>query len=158
RGGFKMGTVEFDAGEICLLLRHFQRWVGTADQEHLTLSISDAALMGACDGVGKVELQHWCRLLDKRLSALVAAVNQERIAGFASGCLFLDSIEQALAVALVNGYALRRRSVRAYRGGLGPARLRRIKELVHAKIEDELTLEQMAVGGVERSSFLTDVS
>jgi AraC family transcriptional regulator len=83
-------------------------------------------------------------LPDKRLSALVAAVNQERIAGFPSGRLFLDSIEQALAVALVNGYALRRHSVQAYRGGLGPTRLRRIKDLVHAKMEGELTLEEMS--------------
>jgi hypothetical protein len=32
----------------------------------------------------------------------------------------LDSIEQALAVALVNGYAARDRAGPTYRGGLGP--------------------------------------
>src|SRR5438445_8310227 len=42
--------------------------------------------------------------------------------------LFLDSVEQAMAVALVNGYAVRHRPVQIYRGGLGSARLRRIKE------------------------------
>lgn len=30
------------------------------------------------------------------------------------------------------------------RGGLGSARLRRIKELVHAKLEDDLSLDKMA--------------
>jgi DNA-binding GntR family transcriptional regulator/AraC-like DNA-binding protein len=45
---------------------------------------------------------------------------------------------------LVDGYQVERRSVRTYRGGLGPARLRRVTELVHAKIEDELTLHEMA--------------
>ena len=45
---------------------------------------------------------------------------------------------------LVDGYAVRHRSVRAYRGGLAPARLRRVRELVHAKIEDELSLDEMA--------------
>ena len=34
--------------------------------------------------------------------------------------------------------------VRTYRGGLGPARLRRVTELVLAKIEDELSLDEMA--------------
>jgi len=34
--------------------------------------------------------------------------------------------------------------VRTHRGGLGSARLRRIKEFVHAKMEDELTLCEMA--------------
>jgi hypothetical protein len=42
-----------------------------------------------------------------RVGALAAAVNAERVAGFPSGRLFLDSVEQALAVALVNGYAVR---------------------------------------------------
>jgi DNA-binding GntR family transcriptional regulator/AraC-like DNA-binding protein len=36
------------------------------------------------------------------------------------------------------------RSARSYRGGLGPARLRRVKELVHAKIEEELSIDEMA--------------
>jgi AraC-like DNA-binding protein len=58
--------------------------------------------------------------------------------------LTLDSVEQALAVALVNRYAVRRPSPRIYRGGLTPARLRRIIELVAAKIDDDLTLEEMA--------------
>src|SRR5437660_11855416 len=43
------------------------------------------------------------------LSAMVAAVDAEMVAGFPSGRLFLDSVEQAMAVALVNGYAVRHR-------------------------------------------------
>jgi len=35
-------------------------------------------------------------------------------------------------------------AARAYRGGLAPARLRRVRELVHAKIEEDLTLDEMA--------------
>ena len=41
------------------------------------------------------------KFADARLGALVAAVNSERVAGFPSGRLFMDSIEQALAIALV---------------------------------------------------------
>jgi AraC family transcriptional regulator len=75
---------------------------------------------------------------------MVAAVHAEMLAGFPSGRLFLDSVEQAMAVALVNGHAVRHRPVQISRGGLGPARLRRIKDLVHAKLEDELSLDEMA--------------
>jgi len=71
-------------------------------------------------------------------------VNAERVAGFQSGRLFLDYIEQALAVALVDGYGDRCPSPKIYRGGLAPSRLRKVTELVHAKIEDDLTLEEMA--------------
>jgi len=45
---------------------------------------------------------------------------------------------------LADTSALDRVSVRTYRGGLSPARLRRVTELVHAKIEDELSLQEMA--------------
>src|SRR5258708_3018745 len=82
--------------------------------------------------------------VEGRLGALVEAVKAERIAGFPNGRLFLDAVEQALAVALVNGYAVRHRSVQTHRGGLGCARVRRIKEFVDAKMEDELTICEMA--------------
>jgi len=76
--------------------------------------------------------------------AALRFVNAERLAGFPSGRLFLDSVEQALAAALVDGHAVRRPSLRKYRGGLSPARLRRVTELVLGKVEDELTLQEMA--------------
>src|SRR6266850_2600816 len=79
-----------------------------------------------------------------RLSALVGAVHAEMVAGFPSGRLFMDSVEQAMAVSLVKDHAVRHRPVEMYRGGLGSARLRRIKELVHVKMEDDLSLDEMA--------------
>jgi AraC family transcriptional regulator len=143
----EMMRLTFGAGEMCLVPRHFETWVRTNDLHYLYLSvgISDAALAAACDGTrGDVELRRVESLVDARVGALAATLNAERVAGFPSGRLFLDSVEQALAVALVNGYAGRDRSVQTHRGGLGSARLRRIKEFVDAKIEDELTLCEMA--------------
>jgi len=59
-----------------------------------------------------------------------------------------------MAVALVSGHAVRHRPVQIYRGGLGSARLRRIKELIHAKIEDDLSLDEMAeVVGLSTAHF-----
>jgi len=122
-----------------------ERWVGAGYQERLLLSISDAALTAAREGIsGAVELGHWCKMTDVRLAGLFKAVNAERMSGFAGGRLFLDAIEQAIAAALVDAFAGQSRSVRRLRGGLGSARLRRITELVHARMEDELTLIEMA--------------
>jgi len=56
----------------------------------------------------------------------------------------MDSVEQAMAVSLVKDHAVRHRPIEMYRGGLGSARLRRIKELVHVKMEDDLSLDEMA--------------
>jgi AraC family transcriptional regulator len=112
---------------------------------HLQIGISDAALMTASEGAnGEVELRHRRKFTDRRLGALVAAVHTEMVAGFPSGQLFVDSVEQAIAVALVKDHAVGNRPVQIYRGGLGSARLRRIKELVHAKMGDDLSLDEMA--------------
>jgi AraC family transcriptional regulator len=140
-----MEKFDYAAGDLALCDRHVGEWVGLMATPHLQLGISDAPLMAASDGAyGEVELRPQRKFADARLGALVAAAHAEMVVGFPSGRLFLDSIEQAIAVALVNGHAVRHRPVQMYKGGLGSARLRRIKELVHAQIEDDLSLEEMA--------------
>ena len=138
-------TVDYAAGDLALCDRHVGEWVGLMNVSHLQLGISDAALMACSDGAyGEVELRPSRKFEEPRLSAMVAAVHAEMVAGFPSGRLFLDSVEQAMAVTLVSGQAVRHRPVRISRGGLGPARLRRIKDLVQAKVEEDLTLDEMA--------------
>jgi len=136
---------DYTAGDLALCDRHVGEWVGLMNVSHLQLGISDAALMACSDGAyGEVELRASRKFAEPRLSAMVAAVHAEMVAGFPSGRLFLDSVEQAMAVTLVNGHAVRHRPVQLYRGGLGSARLRRIKELVHAKMDADLSLDEMA--------------
>jgi AraC family transcriptional regulator len=131
---------DYAASDLALCHRHEGEWVGLMNVPHLQLGISDGALMAASDERdGEVELRPHRKFADSRLGALVAAVHAEMVAGFPSGRLFLDSVEQAMAVALVSGHAVRHRP-----GGLGPARLRRIRDLVHARLEDELGLDDMA--------------
>jgi AraC family transcriptional regulator len=146
--GSKRSTLEkFDyaAGNLALCDRHVGEWVGLMNVSHLQLGISDAALMAGSDGAyGEVELHPSRKFAEPRLSAMVTAVHAEMTAGFPSGRLFLDSVEQAMAVTLVNGHAVRHRPVQLYRGGLGSARLRRIKELIDAKMEEDLSLDEMA--------------
>ncbi len=146
--GSKRSALEkFDYGacDLALCHRHEGEWVGLMNVPHLQLGISDAALIAASDEPnGEVELGPHRKFADSRLSALVAAVHAEMVAGFPSGRLFLDSVEQAMAVTLVSGHAVRRRLVQISRGGLGPMRLRRIIELIHANVEGDLSLDEMA--------------
>jgi AraC family transcriptional regulator len=150
-----MRRVTFQGGDMGLCPPDFEQWIGSADIEHVILGISDTALTAACDGViDALELQPRFKLVDARLGPLVAAVNAERVAQFPNGQLFLDSVEQALAVALVKGYAVRRPSLRIYRGGLSPARLRTVREFVHARMEDDLSLEELALSvGLSTAHF-----
>jgi len=141
----EMKKINFEAGEVNVCPRDIKVWLGAPSMERLILTISDPALRAANDGIsGDVELRGAHKLADARLRALVAAVNAERVAGFSSGRLFLDSIEQALAVALVNNYSVRRSSPRIYRGGLTPARFRKVVELVHTEMDGDLSLEELA--------------
>jgi AraC family transcriptional regulator len=136
---------DYAPGNLAICERHIGEWVGLVNVPHLHLGISDAALMASSDGAyGEVELRACRKFANPRLSALVAAAHAEMVAGFPSGRLFLDSVEQAMAIALVTDRAVRHRPVQIYQGGLGAARLRRIKELVDAKMEDDLGLDEMA--------------
>src|SRR5215470_9267149 len=140
-----MEKFDYAAGDLALCDRHVGEWVGLMTTPHLQIGIPDVALTAASNGANReVELRPQRKFADRRLGGLVAAVHTEMAAGFPSGRLFLDSVEQAMAVALVNDHAVKQRPVPAYRGGLGAARLRKIKELVHAKIEDDLSLDEMA--------------
>src|ERR1700732_819036 len=149
----------YAAGDLALCDRHVGEWVGLMNVRHLQLGISDEALMASSDGAyGEVELRASRKFAEPRLSAMVAAAHAEMAAGFPSGRLFLDSVEQAMAVALVNGHAVRHRPVQLYRGGLGSARLRRVKELVHAKMEDDLSLDEMAEAVGLRAALFAGLS
>jgi hypothetical protein len=127
-GSLRSAMEKFDyaAGDLALCDRHQGEWVGLMNTPHLQISISDAALMTASDGAnGEVELRPQRQFADPRLGALVAAVRTEMVAGFPSGQLFVDSVEQAMAVALVNGHAVTNRPVQITSGRDEPARRRR---------------------------------
>jgi AraC family transcriptional regulator len=146
-GGRRTELTEFHyaAGEMIMPRRHEGKWIGLMNAPHLQVSISDAALMAASEiSHGKVELHSYQKFSDTRLRTLVAAVHTEAVAGFPRGRLLLDSLEQEIAIALVNGHAVAQRPLQIYTGGLGSRRLRRIRELVDAKMEDDLSLDEMA--------------
>src|SRR5260370_22812645 len=129
-GSERRAVEKFDyaAGDLALCDRHIGEWVGLMNVPHLQLGISDAALMASSDGAyGEVELRPSRKFANPRLIALVAAVHAEMVTGLSSGRLFLDSFEQAMAVALGKDHSVMHRHVQIHRGGLGSARLRRIK-------------------------------
>jgi hypothetical protein len=43
-----MKQVTFAAGEMGLCTPHSEQWIGSADMEHITLTIPDAALLVLC--------------------------------------------------------------------------------------------------------------
>src|SRR5215510_10626132 len=63
RSAIKRETLE--AGEMRLCTRHMEKWFGSSDLQLLTVTISDAALTGACHAAsGVVELRDEGKLQD----------------------------------------------------------------------------------------------
>src|SRR6266403_5606486 len=83
-GSFELGLrrsemirLTYDAGEMSLVPRHFEKWVRIDDFKfwYLSVGISDAALTAAADGTsGEVELRRADNLVDARLGATQAKV------------------------------------------------------------------------------------
>src|SRR5260221_6920683 len=144
--GSKRSALEkfaYRAGDLALCDRHQGEWVGLMKVPHLEFGISDAALMAASEEPnGEVELRPHRKFADSRLGTLATVVHAEMVAGFPSGRLFLDSIEQAMAVALGGSPAVRHRSARGSRGGLGPPAVGRMKELGPPQLEHRFGVHQ----------------
>jgi AraC family transcriptional regulator len=140
-----IGRFNYDTNDVFLFPRHRRMLLRPINWNVMTIIISDEALSAA---VGKEthgsRVQCAKYLRDDRISALMIAVNADRLAGFPSGRLFLDSIELALAAALVERHATQPIASSGARWGLTPMRLRRVLELVQSNLQHELSLQEMA--------------
>ena len=82
------------------------------------------------------------------------ALNAERVAGFTSVRLFLDSIELALGVALRRGHSDSSIKMRSYRQGFTPLSLRKVIEFINDNLQCDLSLQQIAdTAGLSVSHF-----
>lgn len=91
---------------------------------------------------------------DRRLSSLLYALECERMYGYPAGRLFVDGIEQALAAILVSYDGIACRATQVFKGGLAPYRMKRVHEFIHARIEEEITVNELAeAAGLSPSHF-----
>jgi transcriptional regulator GlxA family with amidase domain len=84
----------------------------------------------------------WCGYLPFADDSGVVPLNPPKMSRLA--LLLSRADRQAIAAALVDAFVGRSRPGPPLRGGLGPARLRTVRELVHARMEDDITLIEMA--------------
>ena len=161
--GSKRSALEkfaYRAGDLALCDRHQGEWVGLMNVPHLQLGISDAALMAASDEPnGEVELRPHRKFADSRLGALATLVHSEMVGGFPSGRLFLDSIEQAMAVALVSGQAVRHQSCADIRRRTRPMALAKDNRPGPCQVGRRVGSRRVGASGrIEHGSFRADVS
>ncbi|MET0231114.1 MAG: AraC family transcriptional regulator [Rhodanobacteraceae bacterium] len=112
------------------------------------------ALESAADRADIELTEHW-NLDDPHLVAVVRAMALDVEAGSPAGRLYGQSLASALAVYLMNRYAVRREVPAPVRGGLAPARLRRVLDYIESRLADDLPLADLAaVAGLSEHYFV----
>jgi AraC family transcriptional regulator len=91
---------------------------------------------------------------DDRLTHLLFALDAERARGYSAGKLFVDSIEAALANILLTSFnTVAPRPIPA-KGGMAPRVLRRVVEFMHANMDKQIGLKDLAdCAGLSLSHF-----
>lgn len=143
-----VSEIPLAAGHVSFSVR--EEWESARWNEKISIlcvRIPDSALRNAAREYmpnERLEIVPKPQVTDARLTSLMKALEAERLRGYASGRLFLDGIEAAMAALLVSGYsAVSPKPMRAT-GGLPPHRLRRVLEFMHANIDRPVTLEDLA--------------
>jgi AraC family transcriptional regulator len=123
----------------------------------LSIRIPDSALMEAArerltDRSLEIVPSHV--VTDDRLTHLLFALDAERARGYSSGKLFVDCIESALANILITSFnTFAPRSI-SPKGGMAPRVLRRVVEFMHANVDRQIGLKDLAdCAGLSLSHF-----
>jgi AraC family transcriptional regulator len=136
------------AGSMILLpegTRDRLRWEGTS--ERLIVSVTPAVMKRAAEEAGLNASPHiamqW-HLHDEGLRALLAEMGREAEAGWPAGSLYGDLLGMSLAHTLLRRHAALPIELKAVRGGIPLARLRRVLEFIEAHMHTDVRLEQLA--------------
>jgi AraC family transcriptional regulator len=96
---------------------------------------------------------------DERLSHLLFALDAERARGYAAGKLFVDCIESALANILLTSFNTLAPESMPRHAGLSPHVLRRVVEFMHANMDKQIGLQDLAdCAGLSLSYFSAQFS
>jgi AraC family transcriptional regulator len=122
----------------------------------LSIRIPDSALMEAARErlTGSLEIVPQYVVTDDRLAHLLFALDAERARGYSAGKLFVDCIESALANILLTSFnTFAPRSIPG-KGGMAPHVLRRVVEFMHANMDKQIGLKDLAdCAGLSVSHF-----
>jgi AraC family transcriptional regulator len=103
----------------------------------------------------RVELQERHGLQDQTMRQLMEILRDEKRREFQNGAFFLDSIAAALASHLIRRYSANAPVITNSVGGMAPSALRRCIELMEARLDGDLRLDELArEAGLSISHFI----
>jgi AraC family transcriptional regulator len=121
------------------------RWKGPTHR--IAVAVHPSLLVNALDETAherSIELtEHW-NLTDPNIVAMLQAMTADLDTGSPAGSLYGDCMANALAVYLLNRYAVRRYTPVAYKGGLPGYRLKRVLDHIGDNLAQDLSLAQLA--------------
>jgi AraC family transcriptional regulator len=130
------------------------RWDQPADFLAIALDAQVIARAGEDLAVGVVEVQARIAVEDAVLRTLAGLYDDELENGAAGGRLYADSLTTVLTVHLLRHYGARPREIPIAKGGLPPTRLSRVLDYLHAHLDTDLSLDELAaVAGLTRHHF-----
>jgi len=97
--------------------------------------------------------EHW-NLIDRHLSALLLEMTADLEDDSPAGRLYGESLANTLAVYLMNRYAVKRITPVGYKGGLPGYRLKRVLDFINEKLEQDISLSQLAAIAGMKSALL----
>lgn len=130
------------------------RWL--APVQFISVSLGDPVMRAAAEetGNGHFELLPNPGVRDERLSALFQALYLEQASGFASGRLFVDAMEQAIAATLVSRYNAFAPATLRPVNSLPAYCARRVEDYIQAHLDQPLSLHELALcAGFSRAHF-----
>jgi AraC family transcriptional regulator len=136
------------ARSVAISLREQQehmRWTSAA--RFISIGLDDTVVARAAAQLargGRLELTPAPAVRDERLSALLYALYLEQAAGFPGGRLLVDGLEQALAAVFATRFNAYGPAPATAADALSPHAARRVIELMHASLDQPLSLATLA--------------
>lgn len=150
------GVERTQPGSLILLApgtRDRLRWEGTS--ERLILSLDPQALretMESLEIAGEPEVANKWALQDAALENLLREMGREAAVGWPFGKLYADMLQGELTRQLLQRHAANPVALPVLKGRLPMARLRLLFEYIHANLDRDLSLQELAAQ-VELSGF-----
>ena len=122
----------------CERARRAPQWIMDLDQAIFSRRIEETV------SGGRVELTPNLNLTDTHIATLCGLLHADLEAGCPSGPLYGELVGAALAVQLVRRCSTNAADATSPRGGLSPARLRRVLEYIDGNLDVSVRLEMLA--------------
>jgi AraC family transcriptional regulator len=156
---YTVRRIQFGRGQVGICDRHMLKTVRLESLASFVCArVSDLALEDASRFVADRDRLQLCPTTsadDARITSLMYALEGERVRGFESGRLFLESVEAALASLLIVKWTKSiLGSAPKRKGGLAPHRLRCALDFMHANLHRQIGLVNLAESaGLSVSQF-----